>query len=125
MFQVRNIKLSIKVRELKTSKVLHYLQTNQRQHKIKANYVIVEERYVYIFFKHKNGTITHINVTKIPSSRHIKIAARILQVNLFKKFTVKILSVKIDNVTAVSDVERNLQLLKTANKMKEEYNISI
>jgi len=49
MFNVKNIKLSIKVNELETDKVLNHFQTNHQGYKIKTNYIIVEKN-TYMFF---------------------------------------------------------------------------
>jgi len=63
-------------------------------------------------------------VTKIPSLGCVNLASRILEKNIFRHLPIKILSVKVDNITAVTDVERELHLLKIAKKIETDYNLA-
>jgi len=111
------------VEELETKKVIQYFNSHRLAHKIRANYIIVKLKFIFIFFKHKKGTISHINVTKIPSLDCLEDVPNTLQNKIFTDETVKIKSVKVDNITAVKDVGRNLRLLKIANNIQHIYNI--
>lgn len=75
------------------------------------NFIVFSYEFTYTIFKvSKNSKMNHINVTKIKRKRDIKKAKSTLISILGKK----ILSVKIDNIIATTDLKRKVDLQKVS-----------
>jgi TATA-box binding protein (TBP) (component of TFIID and TFIIIB) len=123
MFQIKNVKVSLKINEISLNSVLKYLLENQISFEIKSNYLIIKDKFIYIFFRSKNNLVNHINITKIPSIEHIKESINFLRDKILKQLYIINESYKIDNLTAIYDYGKQIDQLNLIHKVKNTYNI--
>ncbi len=93
MFEVKNIKISLKISKIPLNSVINQFEVENIQYKIKNIYIILRNIFVYILFKPKNSEISHVNITGIPNvesiSKSIEINVNILDgnVNILDRFS--------------------------------------
>lgn len=120
MFQIKNIKISLKIKPIYLNSVLKHFDKERITYKIKNNYVIINNKFVYILFKPRDSIIKHINVTKIPDIESISNSLNLLKDTISYLI---ILSYKIDNITAVYDYKKEINQLKILNNHKHLFNL--
>lgn len=123
MFEIKNIKISLKIEKISLNSVLEQLKQEGILFETKSNYIIIRDKFIYIFFKSKSGVINHINVTKIPKVEEIEISTDILKNKIFKNLNVVILTEKIDNITASYDAKKELNQFEILSKFRDTHNI--
>lgn len=123
MFEIKNIKISLKIEKISLNSVLEQLEQENILFETKSNYIIIRDKFIYIFFKSKNGMINHINVTKIPKVEDIKISVCMLKEKIFKDLNVSIIKEKIDNITASCDLKKELNQIEILNRFRSTHNI--
>lgn len=121
MFNVKNIKLSLKAEKISLNSVVNCLQQNCIPFETKGNYLVIRHKYVYIFFKLRDSIIKHINVTKIPDVNEIEDCIFILKNIILKGIETVISECKIDNLTAIYDVNYRINLVKVINNNKSNF----
>lgn len=122
MFNVKNIKISLKTEKISLNTVVNCLKTNSVEYQIKGNYLVIRHKYVYVFFRPRTSIIQYINVTKIPCVDNIKDSINVLQHEIFQGLYIHISSeYKIDNLTAIYDTKTCIDLLKVLDNAKENY----
>lgn len=124
MFKQKNVKISIKIREISLNSVIEYLNVNNREYKTKSNYIIIKSKYIFILFKPKNRMISHINVTKISNLDEVNTAVDNLIIEIFPTFEICIYKVVIDNITAVYDTSKTIKLPEIIENNKGLYRIT-
>jgi TATA-box binding protein (TBP) (component of TFIID and TFIIIB) len=124
MFEIKNVKISLKLDKISLNTVLSQLELNKVVYKEKNNYIIIQSQYIYIIFQSKNRLVNHINITKIPHIDEIDKATNHLQHVLFKNLVIHIISNTIDNLTSVYNIKRNLILHDIVKKIEFTNNIS-
>lgn len=124
MFEIKNVKISLKLKELSLNTVLEYLDVNNCRYKTKSNYVIIESKYIYIVFKPKNRLITHINVTKISDLSEVDTAVDNLITKIFPTLDIIVHKVVVDNITAVFNVNKTVNLPEIIKNNKNFYQIT-
>lgn len=115
MFEVKNIKISLKITKIPLNSVIRQFESENISYKIKNNYIILRKVFVYILFKPKNSEISHINITGIPNIESISNSIEILKENILKSLRLVPLDYKIDNLTAVYDYKQSIDQLKILN----------
>ncbi len=123
MFEIRNIKVSLTIKNISLNSVLKQINKQPISYEIKNNYIIIRDKFIYIFFKSKNNLISHINVTKIPNLMNIQLSVKILKEFIFKDLNLTILNTKIDNITATCDKRREINQIKLLEKIKHYYSV--
>lgn len=123
MFEIKNIKISLKIEELSLNSVLNQFKIENISFKIKSNYIIIKDKFVFIFFKSKNSFVNHINITQISNINFINDSIELLKEKIFKTLPFTILKQQIDNLTATCDVKKEIDQVKILNKVKNIYNI--
>ena len=121
MFQIRNIKISLKLDCLDYSLLKGFLKNVS----VYNNFLVLKDKYTYILFKPKDKeSISHLNITKIPNFSAINESVE----NGIEFFGGKIIpdSIKIDNITATHYLNRPVSLSKLysefSSKVKLGYN---
>lgn len=123
MFETKNIKISITITKLSLNSVLNQLDESNTEYEIKNNYIIIRDKFVYIFFKSKTNTINHINITKLSKLSDIESSIEILKECVFKQFYFEVLSKKIDNITATYDKKEEINQIELLDKIKDKYKV--
>jgi hypothetical protein len=121
MFDIKNIKVSLKLNSISLNSVLINLEKNQIEYSVKSNYIIFRKEFVYVLFKPKHLIINHVNITKIPDV--VSITKSIDNFKSILNFQLEIQSFKIDNLTAVYDLKKEISQLKILNSFKDIYHI--
>ena len=121
MFEVKNIKISIKITKIPLNSVIRQFEEEHLPYKIKNNYIILRKDFVYILFKPKNSEISHINITGIPNVESISNSIEILTKSILKSLVITTLDYKIDNLTAVYDYKKKIDQFKILNNSINNY----
>jgi len=124
MFVIKNVKVSVKLESIELKHVISYFNSNLLNYKDKSNYIILNNKFMYIFYKCKNGLINHLNVTKISKLSDIDVSLDHLKNNIFKNFPINEKTVKVDNITAVHTINRQINLSRLANKIRDLYRVN-
>jgi len=126
MFKIKNVKTSLKIKKLSLNTVIEYLKTHNIGYIEKSNYIIIKFKYIYILFKPKSLLINHVNITKIPDLEYINKSVNVLTNEVFANLKIDIIYLKIDNITAVYNLNKSIDLLdivlKNCEKLKIKYN---
>jgi TATA-box binding protein (TBP) (component of TFIID and TFIIIB) len=121
MFEVKNIKISLKITKIPLNSVISQFEDENLPYKIKNNYIILRKVFVYILFKPKNSEISHINITGIPNVESISNSIDILTKIILKSLIITPLDYKIDNLTAVYDYKKKIDQFKILNNSINNY----
>jgi len=121
MFTIRNIKISIKILPISLNTIKEHLTFNSIEFQEKSNYLIYTQKYMFLFYKHKEGILKHINVTKIPTFEDIEHCLN----NLTKTIPIlKTLSHTIDNISSNYTYPNTINIQSLISKAKDLYQIS-
>ena len=123
MFEIKNIKFSLKIRNISLNSVLDELRISKIFFEIKGNYIIIKDNYVYILFKSKNFVLNHVNITKIPSIIEINYSVSNLKHKILRNLPIKIIQEQIDNLTATCNIGKEIDQLRLLLKNKGNYSI--
>lgn len=105
MYEIKNIKLSVKIDNLNFSQVKESLKESSN----KKNFIVVKDIYTYILFKPRlNETVCHLNITKVPSFCEIDLSIHVCE-QIFQK-QVLYNTLRIDNITCVQYLNKILSL---------------
>jgi TATA-box binding protein (TBP) (component of TFIID and TFIIIB) len=116
MFEIKNIKISLKVKKVSLNSVLSVLDHERVKYVFKNNYIIIKRKYVFVVFKPKDQRIHHINITGIKEISGINKSICLLKlVNIVPIFY------KIDNITASYNHNCTINLIDILNKTKNLY----
>jgi TATA-box binding protein (TBP) (component of TFIID and TFIIIB) len=134
MFEVKNIKLSLKIAPLDLNSVVCYLSSPAAGHpttttttvQTKNNFVIIRDRYVYVIFRSNSGKFGHVNITKVPSYSLVQDAIDHI-LSLLKPFNVVITLSKIDNISASLNLQRTVNIHRLSDILNAgcTYTVSI
>lgn len=124
MFEIKNVKISLKIITVSLNSVLNYLDKNHIEYQTKSNYVIISSIYIYILFKPKNQQITHVNVTKIPNLFKVDDAVNHFKNDIFPAFNVQVNKISVDNITAVFHVKKCINLPEIIKNKKPHFKIT-
>lgn len=114
MYDIKNIKISIKIDNL------HFVDTSIKKVVYYNNFFVLKDKYSFIVFKpRKKSSISHVNITKIECFSKIPQAIKMLK--MF--FTGQILyhTFLIDNITATYYLNNNISLSKLYSKYNKKY----
>jgi len=123
MFEIKNVKISLKLEELSLNTVLVNLKTSKIDFSEKSNYIVIRLKYIYIIFKPRNQQINHINVTKIPQIQKINHAITFFKKTIFPNLNINIKNIIVDNITSIYKVHHFLNLSEIIEKYRNIYNI--
>jgi len=124
MFITKNIKISVKLEKVDVKSLIEYFQKNNIVFKEKSNYLIVNKLYIYVFFKCKDGFMNHVNVTKIPTFSNVNHAVDYLKYDILINFPIIVKTIFTDNITAVCNMNKNIDLLSLSLKIQNHYQIT-
>ena len=125
MFEIKNIKLSIKIGPFNLNTVCNHLKYHNIEMDIKNNFIIIRNKFVYILFKSNSKIFNHINITKIQSEIFINESITHI-LNILKPLNIIYHSYKIDNITAIlHNNNMNVNILKLANNLKSKFYIRL
>ena len=108
MAEVKNVKISLKVKGSSLDNAVYRLSQLKISYKHFTNYITFNKVFTFIYFKSKDGVLNHINVTKLKVKSDISSAVNILK-HLFQLTVVKI---KVDNIIATYDTTKSIDLIK-------------
>jgi len=110
---VRNIKLSVKVKRCSLDIVVKRLQRKKIAFKNFGNFITFNNDFSYVIFRPSSNGLTHINITKVP-----KLGSPINKSlsNLSRLLKRAIVSYKVDNIIATSDLRKKISLHEIAKK---------
>lgn len=110
MFQVVNIKISVKIKPVLLSEVAKVLIKHNIEFKKYCNFLTFLRRFHFIIFKNGSKEQNHINVTNLRLKSDVKIVRRILE----KVFNFDIIEITFDNIVAKSSLFKKIDLAKVA-----------
>lgn len=111
LFNVANVKVSIKVKSIPLNIVSTILKEKDIVFRLHNNFIVVKSKYTFIIFKPKNLEKTHINITKIPNIDSVNSA--ISEIENILDCTHSNLSV--DNIIASCNLNKSLNLIEIVN----------
>ncbi len=115
MFQIRNIKISIKVKPLVLNNAIERLENNGITLKTYSNFLTFKtHNFTYVLFKKGQRKHSHINVTQIPSLKLIRKSIRVIE----KCLGCSVLYYKIDNIIATSDLKQSVNLIDIVSRRR-------
>lgn len=106
MFNIRNIKASVKIKEISLSQIVDSLKLNDIKFSQFSNFISFQHEFTFIIFKPGSNHLNHINITKIFSLNSVPQAIQHIK-KIFKR---KIKNVKIDNIIATVDLHKQISL---------------
>lgn len=110
---VRNIKLSVKLMQCSLDNVSKRLQRKKISFKNFGNFITFCSEFSYVVFRPSHNGLTHVNITKVPSlGDPIKECLN----NLSRILRRRIVSYKVDNIIATSDLCKRISLHEVAKK---------
>jgi TATA-box binding protein (TBP) (component of TFIID and TFIIIB) len=118
---IRNVKLSVKIQSCPLDIVTERLREKVIPYKNFGNYVSFTKKFSFVVFKPSSNGLTHINITKVPHlGKSVKRSLKVIK----KLLKTKIVSYKLDNIIATSDLGKKISLSKIAqtNDFKVLYN---
>jgi len=120
MIAIRNIKISVRTSEVSLNNVLKHLSSENIPHRCYPNFVTFKKDFSFVVFKKSKNNSNHVNISSLRTNQDIKKSLHILK-NLLK---VKILSLKVDNVVATTNIKKRLNLLDIARSktLNTKYN---
>lgn len=123
MFVIKNIKFSLKIKNISLNSVLDELKEQKINFETKGNYVVIRDIYVYILFRSRSFILNHINITKIPSVNQINFSVDHLQRKILKNLKIEICKEQIDNLTATYNIGQEINQLRFLQKNKKHHTI--
>ena len=115
MAEVRNVKISLKIKGCSLDIARKSLTIKNIQYKTAPNFISFSlNNYTYIYFKEpmNNKFVNHINVTKIPSVDKINDAIN----NLKSICPVQIVSQSVDNIIATGNLASPINIKEVINQ---------
>lgn len=106
MAEVKNIKISLKVKGCPLDIAIQSLKILGIPYKFFDNYISFTKEHTFIYFKAKIGGTNHVNVTKLKTRADIKASVIILK----ELFHIKVLGIKIDNIIATYNLNQPVNL---------------
>lgn len=117
LFNVANVKVSIKINALPLDIVCKILKEKNIASKIHNNFVVIKAKYTFTLFKTKNLIESHINITKIPNLNFINLAIEEIE----ELLNCKHYNLCIDNIIASTNLNKHLNLVDIVqNKLFEK-----
>lgn len=117
MYNVTNIKLSLKIRFICLDTVEQILKKLNLGIKSYPNFLVFKKNYTFVLFKSKDCIQNHLNVTNIKKYENIEDAIYTLKFLL--NFEVNdIFSTTIDNITASFSIQRSFKFLDVLETFK-------
>ena len=119
-FEIKNIKISLKVNEQLLNNVEKKCVIENLICKRKNNFLIIKDNFIYTLFLPSKNKTNHVNITKIPNTNSIALATNFLS----EKLNLDICegSWKIDNITATLDLGTKISILKLLNNHSQFHN---
>jgi hypothetical protein len=114
MLEVRNVKISLKVKGCCLNIVRKLLDDKGIVYKIHPNFIsFLLHNFTYVYFKEpfRNKSINHINITKIPSLDKVDEAI----VSLKNICVFEVISQNIDNIIATCTLDRPINIKKVVD----------
>lgn len=112
VYQITNIKVSLKINPLCLSSVQKELKSQNIPFSTYTNFIVVRKIFTYIIFKTGTQKNNHVNITKINSESAIITAIEILQTLLTN---VVIQKQTVDNITASTNLHKPILLTHLPN----------
>jgi TATA-box binding protein (TBP) (component of TFIID and TFIIIB) len=112
MFQIVNIKISVKIKPILLTEVTKILTDNSIPYRKFCNFVTFSKGFNFIIFKTGAKGQNHINVTNLKVDSDIKIVENILR----DQFNFEIIDVITDNIVAKSSLLKKINLSEIAEK---------
>ena len=119
MLSVTNLKVSLKVLPICLDTVCSNAEISQTNFKRYNNFVVIQDNFTYIIFKNKIGFNTHVNITKIKKFEDIEESKTYFSENFLTCLNSKIISHKIDNITASYDLKKTINIFQVIEKFKD------
>jgi hypothetical protein len=114
-YNVANVKVSLKTSKIFLDNVCVLASEKKLYCKNYKNFIVLKLAYTYIIFKSKEQqSESHINITKIPKTSKIREA-----IDLIKSIVnCTIISFKIDNIIATTNLKKELNLANISKNCK-------
>lgn len=109
-FKITNIKLSVKTTFVRLDTVKTHLQNKKNSVKSYPNFLVIKNKFTYVYFKSKDQKINHLNITNVDSFKNIDSSINHILKKLPKKSKVKEIYRSIDNITASLNLNRKVCL---------------
>lgn len=122
-FKITNIKLSVKTSFVCLDSVKVILKKKKIKFKPYPNFIVIKNKYTYIFFKSKENKVNHLNITSISNFDNIDYSVEhffnMLDITSFQE-----IYRSVDNITASLNLNEKIDLLKIVAHFKQICNVS-
>ena len=118
---VSNVKISCKVHLINSDEISFNTDNTIKRYN---NFVVVKKKFSFIIFtKTRQNRHFHVNITKIPSTKHISKALDELKLIISSEFVVEIF--KVENMTCLYQSKAEIKLLSFYNYLKSNADFGI
>lgn len=114
-YNIANVKVSLKTSKIFLDNVCDIALEKNLYCKNYKNFIVLKSKFTYIIFKSKGEqSESHINITKIPTTASILEAIEVIK----SLIACSIISYKIDNIIATTNLQRHINLSSIASSGK-------
>ena len=107
MYEIRNIKISLKIEEIPLNNVRMELLEKNIEFKIYPNFISFKKHFFsFVIFRPSKNKTTHVNVSNVKNKDGFKECVKTLK-NVLK---CKVISFKIDNIISTKHIEKTIDL---------------
>ncbi len=110
---VRNIKLSVKIECCPLDIAIKRLTKKKVHFSCFGNFITFKKKFSFVLFRPSANSQTHVNVTKVPNLEAPVQECMNVLLKLLKK---KIITYKVDNIIATTDLKKKLNLVLISQK---------
>lgn len=114
-YKIANVKVSLKTDKVFLDNVCEIAKEKKLYCKKYKNFIVLKSNYTYIIFKSKEQqSESHINITKIPNTKSVRKAIDVIT----SLILCTIISYKVDNIIATTNLNRQINLASIVNNKK-------
>ena len=123
-FKITNIKLTLKTSFICLNTVKKFLQKKKINFKEYQNFLVIKNKYTYVYFKTSDGEINHLNITNVPEFSKIDFASNHILKNILKPLKIKEIYRRVDNISASLNLNNKINLLDIVSYFKKICQVS-
>lgn len=113
--KITNIKLSLKTTFILLDSVKKLLKNQNIDFKEYPNYIVLKNKYTYVYFKSACGEINHLNITNVKNFKDIDSSVNYFLNVLMKSLEISEVYRRVDNISASLNLNLTLNLLDIVN----------
>jgi len=117
-FKITNIKLSLKTSFILLDSVKELLEKKNIFVKEYPNFIVIKNRFTYVYFKSSDGNINHLNITNISDYDNIEESVQHFLLILLSPLNVQEIFRRIDNITSSLNIQEKINLVHLSSHFK-------